>query len=133
MSSLSIHVAHEGGFVAKDESSTTTEVWIDGACPLCARSRRWCEERDRAVKIRFRNFRAIADYELPLQRARMEQSLWVRRADGAMLDGYDGWREILALLPGWRWLAVVSGLPPLSWLGPPLYRLVARHRHRLAR
>jgi predicted DCC family thiol-disulfide oxidoreductase YuxK len=132
MSSPSFHVAHEGGFVAANES-TTTKVWIDGACPLCARSRRWCEKRDRAVKIRFEDFRTSSDCEIPVARARMEQSLWVRRADGAMLDGYDGWLEILSLLPGWRWLAIVAGLPPLSWLGPPVYRFVARHRHRLAR
>lgn len=119
--------------MAKDASPRSIEIWYDGACPLCVRSRRWCQQRDRAVNIRFRNFRAIADSELPLQRVRMEESLWVRRADGAMLDGYEGWREILAVLPGWRWLAIVSGLPPLSWLGPPVYRFVARHRHRLAR
>lgn len=116
--------------MADDEPLTSAEVWFDGACPLCARSKRWCEKRDRAVRIRFRDFRTSSDSALPVERARMEQSLWVRCADGAILEGYGAWRHILSLLPRWRWLGFVAGSPPVSWLGPPVYRLVARNRHR---
>ena len=55
--------------------------------------------------------------------------MWVHDADGCLSGGFEGWRRILAELPRWRWLATVSGMPPLRWLGPSLYRLIARYRH----
>jgi predicted DCC family thiol-disulfide oxidoreductase YuxK len=64
-------------------------------------------------------------------RQRLEASLWVRGTDGRQREGFAAWREILSRLPRWRWLAAVTGLLPVRWLGPPLYRLVARFRHRI--
>jgi predicted DCC family thiol-disulfide oxidoreductase YuxK len=104
------------------------EVWYDGQCPLCRASRDWCATRDPEGRLEFRDFRAAAELELPVSRAAAEASMWVRGADGALSGGFAGWRRILAELPGWRWLALVSGAPPLRWLGPPAYRLVAHAR-----
>jgi predicted DCC family thiol-disulfide oxidoreductase YuxK len=105
------------------------QVWYDGRCPLCRASRDWCAARDSDGRLEFRDFGAATDAEeLPVTPADAEASMWVLGADGALAAGFAGWRRILAELPGWRWLARVSGAPPLRWLGPPLYRLVARAR-----
>jgi predicted DCC family thiol-disulfide oxidoreductase YuxK len=104
------------------------EVWYDGQCPVCRASRDWCAVRDPDGRLEFRDFRTAAEVELPVSRAAAEASMWVRGDDGALAAGFAGWRRILAELPGWRWLARVSGAPPLRWLGPPVYRLVARAR-----
>jgi predicted DCC family thiol-disulfide oxidoreductase YuxK len=104
------------------------QIFYDGACPVCRRSRDWCLARDSSNRFRFTDFRAVPDDRLPMSRSQAETTMWVREADGRLLDGFEGWRRILAELPRWRWLARVSGLPPLCWLGPPIYRLVARLR-----
>jgi predicted DCC family thiol-disulfide oxidoreductase YuxK len=114
-----------------EEGSARLEVWFDGSCALCRRSRAWCEARDRHRRFSFRDFRAVADGELPVPRARLESAMWVRTHDGALHRGYEGWRQILAELPRWRWLARLTGLPPLRWLGPVVYGLFARRRRHL--
>jgi len=109
-----------------------TQVWYDGNCGLCRRSRVWIEARCPAGTFRFRDFRSEIDAALPLTRDRMDASMLVADATGALLGGFAGWRRILSELPRWRWLAVVTGMPPLRWLGPPVYGLVARYRRLLA-
>jgi predicted DCC family thiol-disulfide oxidoreductase YuxK len=104
------------------------EVWYDGDCPLCRASRAWCEERDQDGRLVFRNMRSVGDDELPVARLAAEASMWVRDPDGRLTEGFTGWRTIMARLPGWAWLARIAGLPPFRWLGPPVYRLVARWR-----
>ena len=107
------------------------EIWYDGTCPVCSRSRAWVERRDTANRLRFRDFRDAADAELPASRDRHRATLIVRSPDGELLHGFAAWREILRGLPGWRWLARLAGLPPLAWIGPPIYRLVSRYRNRI--
>ena len=108
------------------------EVWMDGDCSLCQRSMAWCELRDPAGRVRFVDFRSQGENELPLSLDAHQKSMWVRGHDGALYEGYAAWRRIMAEIPGWRWLARISSYPPLSWIGPPLYRMIAAHRHRLS-
>lgn len=107
------------------------DVWLDGDCSLCRRSKTWCEERDQDRKLRFHDFRSAPDHVLPMPRSLLEASMWVCRSDGLRREGFDAWREILSRLPRWRWFAALARLPPAAWIGPPLYRLVARIRFRI--
>lgn len=107
------------------------EVWMDGDCSVCQASQAWCETRDDHHRLDFRDFRRPPDERLPLSPSEHEASLWVRDADGVLHRGFEAWRLILRELPGWGWLAALTGLPPLRWLGEPVYRFVARNRHRL--
>ena len=109
----------------------SAEVWYDGECAVCRSARNWCESHDRAGRLTFRDYRTTDDRELPVPRSAVETSLWVRDPRGRLAGGFDGWRMILAELPSWRWLARLTGMPPLSWLGPPVYRVVARSRRAL--
>jgi len=109
------------------------EVWMDGDCSVCRASQAWCEVRDPDGHMRFRDFRAADPDALPVGRDDHEASMWVRDGDGGLHRGFAAWRLIMASLPGWRWLATLTGLPPLRWLGEPLYRLIARNRHHLQR
>lgn len=107
------------------------DVWMDGSCSLCQRSRAWCENRDRDGRVRFIDFRTANQNQLPVTHEEHQTSMWVRDPDGTLLDGYEGWRRIMAEIPGWRWLARLASLPPFTLIGPPVYRLVATHRNRL--
>lgn len=111
----------------------SAEVWYDGDCALCRASRHWCEERDRPPgRLVFRDIRSAHDDELPVARTAAEASMWVRDSRGRLAAGFDGWCMIMDELPGWRWLARLSRVPPFCWLGPPVYRLVARSRRLLS-
>jgi hypothetical protein len=76
----------------------------------------------------FRDFRSAADNELPVSREDLEASMWVRDSAGDVHEGYAAWRRIMAELPRWKWLARVASLPPLTLIGPILYRLLAANR-----
>lgn len=115
------------------DDSRPLDVWMDGDCSLCRRSRAWCELRDRDGNVRFIDFRAANGEELPLPPSEHQASMWVRDRDGALLDGFAAWRRIMAEIPGWRWLARLASLPPFTLIGPPLYRLVAANRRLVAR
>ena len=108
------------------------EVWIDGDCGLCQRSRAWCELRDSDARIRFKDFRSAADPDLPVTRGDLEESMWVRDGSGQLLEGFAAWQIIMNELPGWRWLARLVAAPPMRWLGPPIYRMIAKNRTRLS-
>ena len=104
---------------------------MDGACPVCRRSQAWCEVRDPQQRMVFRDFRRTADPDLPVERRSHEESMWVRTEAGSLHEGFAAWRLIMSQIPGWRRLAQITGLPPISWLGPPVYRIIARFRKRL--
>lgn len=106
-------------------------VWYDGDCGLCQRSRAWCEARVAPSRVRFIDFRAAPDDRLPVSRPELESSMWVETSGGDLVEGFDGWRRLMIAVPRWRWLARLSGAAPLRWLGPPVYRCLARVRHRL--
>ncbi len=109
------------------------DVWMDGDCSLCQRSKAWCEIRDRNGRVRFIDFRAASGNELPMTKDEHQASMWVRDRDGALLDGFAAWRRIMAEIPGWKWLARLASLPPFSLMGPPLYRLIAANRRYFSR
>ncbi|NBD30561.1 MAG: DUF393 domain-containing protein, partial [Alphaproteobacteria bacterium] len=45
--------------------------------------------------------------------------------DGRIVEGLDAFRLLWARLPGWRWLAWLTGLPGIHWLADRGYRHVA--------
>lgn len=107
------------------------EVWYDGSCPICCHSRAWSEQRDRESRLRFRDFRTAGDKELAAPRVRHEATMMVRSPAGDVFEGFAAWRQILAELPGWSWVARVTEPPPIRWIGSLGYRLVARFRRAL--
>jgi len=107
------------------------EIWIDGDCQVCRRSKRWCVSRDRHDRLEFRDLHDRGHGEPPASLEAMSRSVHVRRADGLVRTGYDAWLEILAALDGWGRLARLGGLPGIRRLGSVLYSIVARNRHRI--
>jgi predicted DCC family thiol-disulfide oxidoreductase YuxK len=109
----------------------TIEVYYDGECGLCVGSRNWAEHRDAADRLAFKDLNDPSE-RFPVPREQLREAMWVRLANGRLESGFRAWLEILRALPGWRLMASALRLPPFRWLGPPIYRLVARHRHLLA-
>ena len=114
-----------------EDEGRTLDVWMDGDCRICRLSQRWSKRRDPEGRVKFHDFRLSDDLSIPVARRDLEESMWVQDGDGRLFAGFAAWRRIMAELPGWRWLASLGGLPPVNWVGPTLYRLIARIRHRL--
>ena len=109
------------------------EVWIDGDCEICRLSRDWHARRDRSRRLVFRELAHPGEAEPPGSKDEMLREIHVRRADGAVLTGFDAAVAVLAALPRWRWAAAILRRPPCSWLGPRVYAFIARWRHRISR
>ena len=90
------------------------------------------ERRDPARRLVFRDLCDSAAASLPAPPERLREAMWVRLPEGGLVSGFAGWVAVLRALPRWRLFADILELPPIRWAGPVLYRVVARHRHRLA-
>lgn len=106
------------------------EVWIDSSCSVCRRSEQWCRDRDKNERLVFRDLHHSPDPPAPKER--LIEAVHVRRADGTVESGFEGWREILLALDRWRLLGRISGLPVVRQLGGLVYAAIASNRHRLS-
>ena len=108
---------------------------IDGECAVCRACARWIEARwtrpsppvivaSQHVHDEFPRLATPSDTEL-------RESLWWiegdRREPGARAVA----RALIATSSPWRLVGAVVLMPPLSWLAAGVYRIIARHRHRL--
>lgn len=112
-------------------SDEQLQVWFDGNCSVCQRSREWCEARDTHQRLWFMDFRAATADQLPVPQQDLESSMWVRDTDGELIAGFEGWRRIVLEMPRWRWLSHVAGIVPIRFAGRLVYSLLARFRHLL--
>ena len=72
----------------------------------------------------------LASAGISAERAQSEV-LWVAR-DGEVTGGAPAVARALRAAGGlWALLGLVLSVPPISWLAPPVYRLVAVNRYRL--
>lgn len=109
------------------------EVYTDGECPLCKWMRAKVEPFDRDGRIEWLNFRdpEVLKRAAPYTFEQMNEEMHVRDSQGRWTGGYLAWAEVLRVLPGWRLLAPVMTLWPLTRLGPLFYTWLARRRYTL--
>jgi predicted DCC family thiol-disulfide oxidoreductase YuxK len=109
-------------------------LYFDGHCPLCLREVRWLAGRARPDRLRLVDVHddlALACDSTP-PRESMLAVLHARTATGRWLTGVDATVAAWQAAGAGAWVVWLAwpGVRRLSW---PLYRLFARHRHRLAR
>lgn len=101
-----------------------TRVLYNETCPVCrfeidAYRRRAVAE---GVPISFDALDHAEDWGLTPDQAARELHVW---QDGKLLSGLQAFRALWAALPGWRWLARVTGWPLVRPVADGLYRGVA--------
>lgn len=105
---------------------------FDGDCGFCTASARWLEHRLRpGVDV---TPGASADLDrLGLTGADVASAAWWVQPDGTRHRGHRAIAEALAASSSWVWRLAgrLLRVPPLRWLGRPVYAVVARNRHRL--
>jgi predicted DCC family thiol-disulfide oxidoreductase YuxK len=108
------------------------EVYTDGGCPFCRWARAKIEPYDTRGALRFCDYNDPAiTASTPYTLEQLGREMHVRTPDRQWHAGFFGWVAVLKVLPRWTWLGTLLGWPPLRWLGPPAYRLLAANRYRL--
>jgi predicted DCC family thiol-disulfide oxidoreductase YuxK len=111
-------------------------VSYDAECALCRSAVRRLAKLDAHERLTLVPFQDLApgdeltDTPRP---AELAGALHVRRPDGSWLSGGQAVLEVAAAVPRLRPIAALGRLPIVNRLVDPLYRIVARHRHRLSR
>lgn len=110
--------------------------WIlvfDGECGFCRRSVEWIRDRDRDGRIEpvpFQSDRVGPEFR-GVRRQAFEHAMHLFSPEGRGWSGARAGEQILRLLPRWRWVAPLFGIPGVRGLAERVYRIVADHRHRL--
>jgi predicted DCC family thiol-disulfide oxidoreductase YuxK len=109
---------------APADPDTGTAVLYNDTCPVCAfeigHYRRGAA-RD-GLALRFDPIARAADWGLAPDAA--ARRLHVRQ-DGRVLAGFAAFRALWAAMPGWRWLAWLTGLPVIRPLAAGVYDRLA--------
>ena len=104
----------------------------DGLCILCTQSQRIVRSLDwlhRVERIDAQQGEVIASRFPELNDADLLGEIYVRRRDGTWEIGFFGMRYLATLLP-LTWIVVpLLYLPGMNWLGPRVYRWIARRRY----
>lgn len=114
------------------DKSTTHDIFMDGSCSFCRWTRAKIEPYDSDSRLRFLDYNdpAVAA-QAPFSSSELSREMHVRTPDGSWKRGFEAWVVLLRVLPKLAWLGRISARPPVRWLGPSLYRFVARHRYNL--
>ncbi|MCM2561518.1 DUF393 domain-containing protein [Lutimaribacter sp. EGI FJ00015] len=113
-------------------------VLHNDTCPICSREVAAYDRLARKSGLELEIDGLDAALGWGLDRDSAAQSFRVEQ-DGQRHEGLDAFRLLWARLPGWRWLAWLTGLPVLHWLADRAYRhlaapaLYALHRRRQRR
>jgi len=116
------------------QRATPPVLVYDGSCGFCTRSAIWLSRHVAADSIVLCASQAMSSEDfaaLGLDQIEASASVW-------WIDGEirrNGHAAISAALKSchwcWRPLGMLMDLAPFRWIGPLIYRLVARNRHRL--
>ena len=90
----------------------TLHILYNGDCPICSREiAHYRQVADRAdADIAFDDLSALDPAALPIPPEAARRRLHALQ-DGRLIHGLPAFRALWARLPGWRWLARVTGLP----------------------
>ena len=103
---------------------TQLRVLHNDTCPICSREVAAYDRlaQKTGVDLDIDGLDAAPDWGLDRDTAarsfRVEQN-------GQRHEGLDAFRLLWARLPGWRWLAWLTGLPGVHWLADRAYRHIA--------
>lgn len=97
-------------------------VYYDGACPLCRAEISMYRTQDGAEDIAFIDITKATDLGENLDPEDAASRFHVRRPDGSLVSGAEGFVEVWLRMRGWRWLAAMAQIPGMLWLMELAYR-----------
>ena len=113
----------------------TTAIY-DGYCVICQQTRRTVKALDWLHRVEFldlNDWEVVKAHYPSLEWDDVQGQIHVVQADGSILGGFWGTRRLLRELPLGIPLWLLLHLPGMNWLGPKIYRFIARHRYAINR
>jgi predicted DCC family thiol-disulfide oxidoreductase YuxK len=111
------------------------QVFFDGMCPICNKSKRTLTRLDWLNKLTFHDIhnRDAAEAELPqVTYADILREMYVKKANGRHYGGYYALRALACAIPLLWPILPFMWLPGASWVGTRVYRHIARNRFKRA-
>ena len=106
--------------------------YYDGDCGLCVGFVRWAQGLDRRNGITWTANKSLDEPPAGLSWEAMASSAYLLSETGGLYEGFFAIREVLTrirMLAPLGWLMSVQGA---ALIGRPMYRFVARNRHRFS-
>ena len=104
---------------------------FDGDCGFCTTSANFAVKHSKtpikAVPWQYTDFS-----ELPMTQVDAQDQVYLM-VDGKAFGGHEGFAMMLRIQrnPLLRFAGAMAMNPPISWIARPIYRVVAKYRHRL--
>ena len=108
-------------------------VYFDGGCPLCRAEISMYRDSDGAEEIEFVDITQTNDLGPNLDPDDAAARFHVRKPDGALVSGAEGFVEVWKRMRGWRWLAALAHIPGMLWVMEGAYRAFLPVRPYLAK
>ncbi len=111
-----------------------TTVLYDGYCVLCNQTRRTVRALDWWKRIEFLDVHQWSEVEKRYPGLEFETAMGqvhVTTPEGQLLGGFEGMRLLMRDLPLGIPVWLLLQLPGMNWLGPRVYRIIARNRYRI--
>lgn len=108
--------------MSKTQTTDDLTVYYDGACPLCWAEISMYRTQDGAEDIAFIDITEATDLGENLDPEDAASRFHVRRPDGSLVSGAEGFVEVWLRMRGWRWLAAMAQIPGMLWLMELAYR-----------
>jgi len=104
----------------------------DGECGFCKKWVDWIRKRDKAQQLEYLPCQSNERKQRFPQINEMDclKAMHVVLSDGPIFSGADAAPHILRALPGWQWCAAMFKIPGALLVARPVYRSIARNRHR---
>jgi predicted DCC family thiol-disulfide oxidoreductase YuxK len=115
--------------LARNVTPSKLTLFYDGSCPLCVSEIGYYKRSDREKALEFIDVsseRFSGDGRI--NRTEAMARFHVRLADGRQVSGAQAFVEVWRLVPGWRWLARLAGLPGAVRVLEVFYSLFLRAR-----
>jgi predicted DCC family thiol-disulfide oxidoreductase YuxK len=111
------------------------QLYFDGECGLCVRAINGLRALDGENRLEFLDTAEPQNVERLRESSGkspdIERSMWALSPDGGLHEGYDAFRVAFKSIRKLRWIEGAMKCPPLSLVGPAIYRYVASHRRSL--
>jgi predicted DCC family thiol-disulfide oxidoreductase YuxK len=105
----------------------------DGKCEYCKSWVDWASQRGALKEIEFISCQSQERKQRFPQILESEcaQAMMVVLPDGKILSGGDAVPQFLSSVRGWRWTTPLFKIPGVLMIVRPIYRWIARNRHRM--
>lgn len=104
-------------------------VYYDGSCPLCRREIAAYQSLPGAERLSWEDVAQAGERVAPdLNRSDALARMYVRTADGVLVNGAHAFALMWQALPRTRWLGRLAATRPALWVLEPLYRVFLKIR-----